>query len=189
MRFVGRRRELRALEELRQKRSASLVVLRGRRRIGKSRLAEEFGRRFERALFFSGVPPERGVTAATQRREFALQLGDRLGAAPAETDDWSPLLWHLARAVREGPALVVLDELTWLGAKDAAFLGKLKNAWDLEFKQNPELILILSGSLSTWLERNVLSSTGFLGRVSLDLELGELPLADCRHLDLKMLLT
>jgi hypothetical protein len=31
-----------------------------------------------------------------------------------------------------------------LGSKDPTFLGKLKNAWDAEFSQNPHLILILS---------------------------------------------
>ncbi len=181
MRFVGRREELRILDELREKRSASLVVLRGRRRIGKSRLCEEFGSSFPKALYFSGVPPERGVTAQVQRNEFALRLEDRLGTRPEKSDDWSPLLWHLARSVRKGPTLVVLDELTWLGAKDPTFLGKLKNAWDLEFKKNPNLVLILSGSLSAWIERNVLSSTGFLGRVSLDLRLDELKLHECRQ--------
>ena len=119
------------------------------------------------------------MTAQSQRNEFALQLTDRTGTQPPSAEDWSPLLWHLARSIPKGPALVVLDELTWIGSKDPTFLGKLKTAWDLEFKKNPALILILSGSLSAWLENNVLSSTGFLGRVSLDLRLEELSLCEC----------
>ena len=42
MKFIGRKKELERLELLHKKNSASLVVIRGRRRIGKSRLIEEF---------------------------------------------------------------------------------------------------------------------------------------------------
>jgi hypothetical protein len=38
---------------------------------------------------------------------------------------------------------------------------------------------LLCGSASTWIEKNILSSTGFLGRVSRTLTLEELPLQDC----------
>lgn len=180
MRFVGRQAELASLLALREKASASIVVLRGRRRIGKSRLTEELGKAFARAYYFSGLPPEQGVRAQHQRDEFARQLKDRIkGVQFADTSDWTPLFWALARATQKGSVLIVLDELTWMGAKDPTFLGKLKTAWDLEFKKNPQLMLVLSGSLSAWLEKNVLNSTGFLGRVSLDLHLDEMPLADC----------
>ena len=40
-------------------------------------------------------------------------------------------------------------------------------------------MLILAGSLSTWLDKNILHHTGFVGRVSLDLTLKELPLHHC----------
>ncbi|HUA25289.1 MAG TPA: hypothetical protein VMA54_14275 [Steroidobacteraceae bacterium] len=67
----------------------------------------------------------------------------------------------------------------WLGDRDPTFLGKLKSAWDLHFSKNNRLVLILSGSLTSWIERNILHSTGFVGRIHLDLTLDELPLRDC----------
>ena len=42
MEFIGRKKELEDLNLLLRKKSASLVVIRGRRRIGKSRLIQEF---------------------------------------------------------------------------------------------------------------------------------------------------
>jgi hypothetical protein len=39
--------------------------------------------------------------------------------------------------------------------------------------------MILSGSLSSWIEENILRSTGFVGRVHPDLTLDELPLRHC----------
>ena len=57
--FIGRKEELEALGNLLHKRSASLVILKGRRRIGKSRLIEEFAKRhsFEHFYTLSGIPP------------------------------------------------------------------------------------------------------------------------------------
>jgi uncharacterized protein len=101
------------------------------------------------------------------------------GLPGVNPDDWSNIFWHLAQHTKEGRVLIVLDEISWLGSKDPNFLGKLKNAWDLHFSNNPQLILVLCGSISSWIEKNILSSTGYLGRVALDLYLEELPLNDC----------
>ena len=68
-----------------------------------------------------------------------------------------------------------------MGSCDPNFLGKLKNAWDIEFKKNPQLVLILCGSVSTWIEDNILHSTGFMGRLSLVLHLEELSAAECNQ--------
>ena len=74
---------------------------------------------------------------------------------------------------------MVLDEITWMGSQDPTFLPKLKTAWDRYFKQNPQFVMILSGSNSAWISKNILSSTGFFGRVSLRLLLEELTLPEC----------
>ena len=42
MKFIGRKKELESLNLLLKKKSASIVVIRGRRRVGKSRLIKEF---------------------------------------------------------------------------------------------------------------------------------------------------
>lgn len=57
-RFLGRERELDILKRLLTKKSASLVVIKGRRRIGKSRLIEEFGKALKTYTFI-GLPPEK----------------------------------------------------------------------------------------------------------------------------------
>jgi AAA+ ATPase superfamily predicted ATPase len=48
--FIGRNKQLSILKQLLTKKTASLVVIKGRRRIGKSRLAEEFSRLFHKAF-------------------------------------------------------------------------------------------------------------------------------------------
>ena len=178
--FFGRKRQMKILQRLQTKRTASLVVIKGRRRIGKSRLTEEFAKPFNHYIFV-GLPPEKGVTSQKQRDNFASQMERELSMPKPRADDWGDLFWFLANQTKDGRVVIVLDEINWMGSKDPTFLGKLKTAWDLHFKKNPDLILILSGSMSSWIESNILSSTGFLGRISTNMTLDELPLRVCNH--------
>ncbi len=88
----------------------------------------------------------------------------------------------LAEGIGKNKAIILFDEISWMGSKDPDFLGKLKNAWDLEFSQNPNFMLILCGSVSSWIEKNILGSTGFVGRISSVINLKELSISDCNHL-------
>ncbi|MBF0105523.1 MAG: AAA family ATPase [Deltaproteobacteria bacterium] len=176
--FIGRREELNSLRGLLDKNMASFVVIRGRRRIGKSRLSEEFGKSFNRVLVFTGLPPEKGVTAQTQQEEFKRRLHE-LKIPHFARDDWGDLFKSLADACQRGRVLIILDEISWMGMKSPGFLGKLKNTWDLHLKKNPKLVLLVSGSQSTWIEKNILNHTGFIGRISHQLTLKELSLEEC----------
>lgn len=182
-RFIGRENELETLKKILKKKSASLVVIKGRRRIGKSRLVEELATRypFNRFYRFAGLPPTPETTAQSQRDVFTGQIISQFGTILDTSEiqfDWSLLFKKLAEIAQEGRILILLDEISWMGSKDDDFLGKLKDAWDVHFKQNDQLLLIICGSVSTWIEKNILSNTGYLGRVSLDLTLNELSLTD-----------
>lgn len=184
--FIGRQEELSRLQECRENRIADLVVITGRRRIGKTRLAEEFGKSFQRTFLFTGLPPTKGITAQKQRDHFAQQLLKQTRLPPPSAKDWNDLFWHTAYHCAEGDVLLVIDEISWIGMKDPTFLGKLKTAWDQDFKKNPNLVVILTGSISSWIEKNILNSTGFVGRISLEINLEELPLYRCNEFFGKM---
>ena len=183
--FIGRKDELETLGSLIKKKSASLVVIRGRRRIGKSRLVEELAAThpFDHFYRFSGLPPTAETTEQSQREIFAGQMASQFGTVSeiSRTDllDWSTLFSKLADKLKKGRVLLLFDEISWMGSKDSDFLGKLKDAWDVYLKKNDQLLFVICGSVSTWIEKNILSSTGYLGRVSLDLTLKNLPLSDC----------
>jgi uncharacterized protein len=179
--FVGRGYELEQLALLKRKASSSMVAVTGRRRIGKSRLIEEFAKRSKgyRYVAFSGIAPDQGVSAHEQRADFARQMQRQLGIPPVVHDDWGDLFAHVGRAVGRGKWIVLLDEISWMASGDRTFLPKLKNAWDLSFSKNAKLVLVVCSSISSWLENNILSSTGFVGRISLNIRLEELPVSDC----------
>lgn len=173
--FYGREDELERLGRLLKKKASSLVVIKGRRRIGKSRLIREFSKSLNTCIF-TGLPPTEKSSAKTQREYFVQQMERLLGIRGIKSDDWGDIFWHLSQFTSSKQILLVFDEINWMGSFDDTFLGKLKSAWDLNFKNNPKLILILSGSMSSWIDKNILSSTGFMGRTSLELTLDELPL-------------
>lgn len=181
MRFIGRKNELEVLERLHLKNSSSMVVVWGRRRIGKSRLVEQFlkGKKF---WSFSGLPPTPQTTTQEEIRIFVSQMARNIGMPELKTTDWGEVFWHLGnQAEKEANLVIFFDEISWMGSKDPNFLGFLKTEWDKTFSKHSNLIVILCGSVSSWIEKNILSSTGFLGRISIKLEVKELPLCDCNE--------
>lgn len=177
MKFIGRKKELESLEILLKKKSASLVVIHGRRRVGKSRLIKEFVSD-KKSWLFSGLPPVPGITKQRQLDAFSTQISQNLNMPRIQVSEWMEYFTFLGNQSKGQKIVIVLDEISWMGSEDPDFLGQLKTAWDLYFSENPELILILCGSVSSWIEENILKSTGFVGRVSVDMVLEELSVAE-----------
>ena len=160
--FIGRKTELDRLKALYHKKGPGLVVIKGRRRIGKSRLIVEFASNYARQRFwsFAGLAPQDGLTAQEQRDHFARQLSLMLKVPPMTFSDWSDAFEHLSAHIKAGD-IILFDEISWMGAKDLSFIPKLKAWWD---KQTIHILLVFCGSVSTWIEENILKSTAFFGR-------------------------
>ena len=179
--FIGRTEELLRLRKLKKKNSASFVAIKGRRRIGKSRLVKEFAKEFDQFFHFSGLAPDENTTHESELEHFCLQLAKAFKAPPAQFNDWSNAFWALGERIPKGRTLVLFDEISWMGTMDPQFLAKIKDLWDDFLKENPKLIFIVCGSASSWIDKNLLNSTGFVGRVSMTLTLEEMPIEDCRQ--------
>ncbi len=173
--FVGREYEIKMLREFRKRRTAGLVVCRGRRRIGKSTLIEKFG---SGRLFyeFYGLAPREGITVAHQLKHFGELMGTAFGLPAMHFENWHEALSTLAGLTAKGEVIILLDELSWMASKDKGFAGRLKGVWDTKFKKNNRLVMVLCGSVTSWIDDNILNDKGFMGRVSLTITLDELPL-------------
>ena len=179
--FFGRDEQLEQLKTLLSKRSASLVTCRGRRRIGKSTLIEVFAERFKcRFIKIEGRRPQQDLSNEDELTTFAQQLSWQ-----AETEKTPPSCWmdafrRLNSQINDDEMTVVLlDEISWLAHYDKCFADDLKIAWDNFFKKHSRLILVLCGSVSSWLRDNIIDNSAYLGRRSLDLIVKELPIRDC----------
>lgn len=177
--FIGRQKELTQLIDISRKKTASFIVVRGRRRIGKSRLIEEFAKQFDNFYTFMGLAPDKNVTVKHQIDEFSRQISQQFKCPFAKYDDWSDALWAVGERVQKRKTLLFFDEISWMGSQDPTFLAKIKNFWDQHLKKNDQLVFIICGSASSWIEKNIMSSKGFVGRISSTLTIEELPLSDC----------
>jgi AAA+ ATPase superfamily predicted ATPase len=184
MRFVDRQRELQALERFWHAPDAGLLILFGRRRVGKTRLLTTF-------LENSSAPGALYWTATThgtafQLRNFSqilLRYASRFGV-PQATDyvfpDWEAAFRFLADTVARAdePQFIVLDEFTYLIRNDPAITSVVQKVWDHHLSRQPHLKLVLTGSLVGMMEREALSYQAPLyGRATALLRLRPLPFA------------
>ncbi len=175
--FIGRKKELTRLRRLKRLKKATLVVIKGRRRVGKSTLIKEFskGKKF---ISLSGNPPTPGITDQKQRDEFADQLTSQLNLPRTTFLTWSDAFRFLSSKLSEEETVVLFDEISWMGGLDPNFLGSLKTWWDQHASEKQHLTLVLCGSISLWIDENILCSTGFVGRISLVIHLMPLSLPE-----------
>jgi hypothetical protein len=155
--FVGRHRELRLLTSELERvavgddRPGRCLLVRGRRRVGKSRLVEQF---IERAgvasLYFTaaGSPAVEEVRRlCADAAESTLPGRDLLvGANP---EGWDPAFRLLAAALPDdAPSVVVLDEVPYLMDSEQVFEGVLQGAWDRQLSRKPVLLILIGSDLS-----------------------------------------
>lgn len=178
MSFYGRKNELALLKRLRQKNGASLVVLRGRRRIGKSTLIQEYSKQFSQYIEIQGLGPSENNSLQAQLDNFSEFLSLQLNTRKEHFSSWVEAFRKLAESIQNKDCLILLDEISWMGKGDPYFSEKLKIVWDTSFKKNPKLVLVVCGSVSSWIYDNIIMNKSFEGRVSLDLVLEELKLPE-----------
>ena len=180
--FVGRENDLAELMALWRKRTSSLVVVSGRRRIGKSTLVERFAADSKcRFIEIAGLAPDKEMTNQKQLDHFCERMAGQTGMPEVRVDGWAKAFDLLSAAIRGSARTVVfLDEISWMGHFDSSFAALLKDAWDIHFAKRPNLVLVLAGSVSAWIQTNILNSKAFVGRISKEIPLTELTLAECR---------
>ena len=180
--YIGRKKFLQQLTNLEQKPKASIVVIKGRRRVGKSRLVEEFAKN-KIYIPFTGMAPVAHLTSQDQINNFAQQLCVNFKLANHTFANWADAFNSLGiqlQLLKTSKSIVVLfDEISWMAHNSHDFLSQLKAWWDLQHSKIPQLILLLCGSVSVWIEENILNSTGFFGRISLQITLPPLTLVEC----------
>lgn len=110
--------EMGQLGDLLKKRTASLVTCRGRRRIGKSTLVEEFARRNRlKFMKLEGLSPRESDTNVKQLSAFSRQLGAMTGRNEKPAANWFDAFARLDAAIADVPTVVFQD---LVGGRDQA---------------------------------------------------------------------
>ncbi len=154
--FVGRRRELKVLEDAWKAEGGAFVPVYGRRRIGKSELILHFlGTR--PAIYHVGKVAPAELQIRELLAEAARALGEPLLAQVAATD-WKAALEAIETAWKgRGKLIIVLDEFQWSAGASPELPSLLQELWDRRWKRG-RVMLILCGSMIGFMEREVLGA-------------------------------
>jgi hypothetical protein len=176
--FFDRATELTMLEALLTRRRGELLLLYGRRRVGKTALLREWASH-------SGLPwtywSALKEPAELQRRRLAAAIRGRPAAATGPSFPSWPELWDdIATLVRDDRRILILDELPWAIESDPALLSALQYAWDIHF-QHSNLILVLCGSHIRTMESLLSRQTPLFGRLTAQYQLQPLPFGVLRE--------
>lgn len=174
--FIGRREELALLENKYRSPGGQLVVLYGRRRIGKTELLRQFCMGKPHVFYSCTECADSSQLAAFSER--ILRAGHPAGRYIASFPDWTQALSALADLPGEGKKLLVIDEFPYMVHGNAQIPSILQKMWDGPMKQ-ANVMLVLCGSAMSFIEKEILSEKNPLyGRASCILRLEEMDYYD-----------
>lgn len=149
----NRERELGYLDTRYASSRAELVVLYGRRRVGKTTLVYHWVQDKPHLFFFATQDD-----SATLLRRFSHLVQQAAGQSPGPAfsyPDWETALRALVPLASEGRFVVVIDEFPRLVAAHPPIASYLQMVWDTEL-QHTRNFLILTGSLLSVMRQQVL---------------------------------
>jgi AAA+ ATPase superfamily predicted ATPase len=171
--FVDREEERRILDEEWQKAGGRMIILYGRRRIGKTRLLAEFVQGKQGILSFS-----EDVASAIQIKQFQAECAaffndDLLASLRMET--WDQVFTYLAQKPLKERAYLVIDEFTYLIKNDPSLLSALQKAWDTALSGSNWCILLCGSMLGLMSDLALSATSPLYGRRTRDMLLEALP--------------
>jgi AAA+ ATPase superfamily predicted ATPase len=174
--LIDREQEMAALRNAGQGASTGipqLVVVWGRRRVGKTFLLSHFVRD-RRAVFFGATQQAQGIElsrlADAVRRDLGSQAADLAGGSFAS---WEAALRFFAALAAEQPLTVVLDEVPYLTVSTPGFASVVQAVWD-HLPEGTRLTLVLCGSAIGMMEAMIGAGGALRGRPTLTLRLDAL---------------
>ncbi len=173
MEFIGRKEELRRLEKEYSRRT-SFVLVTGRRRVGKTRLINEFIAGKDAMYFLVTEQADADVLA-----DFSAALSRYSGKPQGRFDDWRDAMKAFVMS-KPGKKILVIDEFQNLFRKNESFLSLMQDVWDGTMSQE-ELMLIVCGShVSSMESLDKNRRSPLYGRITRHLVIRPLPFEDVR---------
>ncbi len=152
--FIGRKDELAFLREQYNASDGRLLVLYGRRRIGKTELLREFCKDKEN-VFYTCIE----CTDREQLNLFSKQMfASGLDAARYLTtfNDWEQAFSSISTIPFKGKKLVVIDEFSHMAKGNTSIMSILKKHWD-ETLKHQNVMIVLCGSSMGFFEQDLLA--------------------------------
>ncbi|MCR4947461.1 MAG: ATP-binding protein [Lachnospiraceae bacterium] len=183
--LIGREKEQDLLDQCISSKKPEFLVVYGRRRIGKTYLIKEYFH--ERFSFYStGIPSEKTREQLKAFNESLIDFGDEIQTIPK---DWFEAFRRLKKILESddiirdsasGKRIVFLDEVPWMDTARADFKSAFDFFWNSWGSSQKDLVLIVCGSATSWIIKNILSNTGgFYNRITRKMHLDPFNLYEC----------
>ena len=171
--FIDRELEMETLTEEYNRKGSSMVVMYGRRRVGKTTLISEFIKG-KNALFFL-ASQESEVQNRNLFKEKAAEFINSDLLRSATVSDWDTIFKAIIETEFETKPIIVIDEFQYIGKSNSAFPSIMQRIWDSILKDK-SVMLILCGSLITMMEEQTLKySSPLYGRRTAQIRLKQIP--------------
>lgn len=151
--FIDRESELGALEKFWREEGPQLVVLYGKRRVGKTELIKQFIRK-KPHIYFLG----QRINEKENLRSLGESVGETFGddvLKRAGFEDWKGFFRYARSHIKERTVLAI-DEFPYLAEVNKALSSVFQAGWDEFLRQTP-VYLILCGSSVAMMESETLS--------------------------------
>lgn len=170
--FVGRDYEQGLLQQQYKASGSNLVVVYGRRRVGKSTLLDHFLSNKNNVLRYEALEGLSQQAQITQfKRQLLLSSKDPM-LKNMEFQSWNDVFDYLTQGFLKGSQKKVLfiDEFQWLAGGRSNLVSLIKYYWDNHWsKQN--VMIILCGSVASFMVGKLIKSKALYGRISLEIHL------------------
>ena len=171
--FVDREQEMETLQNEYEREGSALVVLYGRRRVGKSTLISEFIKG-KKALFFL-ASEESEAQNRNAFKEKAAEFIDSDLLRSADIKSWDVLFKAIMDTPFDSKPVIVLDEFQYLGKANSAFPSVFQRIWE-EILKDKSVMVILCGSLISMMESQTLAyGSPLYGRRTAQIRLKQIP--------------
>ena len=188
MNIIGRVKEQDSIKQSLMSGRPEFLVVFGRRRVGKTYLIREYFNK-QYSFYATGLPKEKMHGQLRAFHDSLLQYGSEDKTIPK---DWFEAFRRLrelleSERVRRDPVserrVVFLDEVPWMDTARSDFQSALDYFWNSWGSGQQDFMLIICGSATSWIIRNILNDTGgFHNRVTRRIHLAPFSLAECEKM-------
>jgi len=173
--FIGRTEELNFLKTRYLKRNGQLIVIYGRRRIGKTELLREFCKNIPH-VFYSC----KECTDDEQLSSYSVRIlkNTQMSKYTKSFDDWEQAFKFITELPHNGKKLLIIDEFPYMVYANHSIPSLIQNLWD-ELLNHEDVMIILCGSAMSFIEKEILSEKNpMYGRATGILKMNEMSFAD-----------
>lgn len=151
--FIGREKELADLNELYSQEKFQLLVLYGRRRVGKTTLLNEFCK--DKDTIFYSAEQSNSKLNLEKFSSVVFNFYEEHNLEPFSS--WTNALSYIEERQKNKRLVLVIDEFPYLVKKNKALLSELQHLIDHKLSSG-NLFMILCGSYMGFMEKEVLGS-------------------------------